>query len=123
MAAAFASRASLRVVGSANGSSSWASGSVEPTEAIAVGVPAAASMGCSRVKGLSVSLRLSPSACMRAASSAIGVVMSSFRWLLREMGVGALERLSVEEGVDLLVVEGDQPGDRLQPAGGKVVGP
>ncbi len=39
------------------------------------------------------------------------------------MGLGPLKQLTVEERVDLLVVEGDHAGDGQELAGGKVVRP
>lgn len=42
---------------------------------------------------------------------------------LREMGEGSLQASAVDGHVDLLVVEGDQSGDRQQLPGREVIGP
>src|SRR3954464_3352998 len=44
-------------------------------------------------------------------------------WRSGEVGSRPPQRGAVEGDVDLLVVEGDQPGDRQQLPGGEVVGP
>src|SRR5919106_3013741 len=55
------------------------------------------------------------------ASSAVGVVIRlPFEG---EVRLWALKQLAVEEDVDLLVVEGDQAGDRQDRRGGKVIRP
>lgn len=64
-----------------------------------------------------------PSPLVRSAGGLVsdGGFPALIRW--EEVRLWSLKLLTVEEDVDLLVIEGNHPGDRQQLAGGKVVCP
>src|SRR5215471_13270767 len=63
------------------------------------------------------------SSVLRSAGGVLGAMGLPAVVRREEVRLRPLKRLATDEEVDLLVVEGDHPGDGQQLAGGKVIGP